>query len=223
MDTKEVTNVMDLEDSSSDEMKRVMRETNRYYQEVTITKVTGDCPFGHKEGEQFKATSANTDGLCGALYHTIHPYIIAQHNGGEVPWGKESGVFTGMCPEMGKVQIKMKRIAKGQKRVKKIPEMKDMTGKGFPGIDKYRIFLEIIGTERHCFWGHKPEERFEVDPFNVGRACGYLWYAAYPQICVVSSGAKFPWDENEGAANTTLGVCPDFYDLTSYRIIREER
>ncbi len=45
----------------------VIEGANRYYQEVTITSVTGECPYGHKEGDQFKITSMNSDGICGAL------------------------------------------------------------------------------------------------------------------------------------------------------------
>jgi hypothetical protein len=40
---------------------------HRYYQEVTITSVMGECPFGHREGEKYKVANCNSDGLCGAL------------------------------------------------------------------------------------------------------------------------------------------------------------
>ena len=49
-------------------VKRFRDFENRYYQEVTITKVTGECPFGHREGETYNITNCNSDGLCGALY-----------------------------------------------------------------------------------------------------------------------------------------------------------
>ena len=38
---------------------KILKGENRFYEEVTITKVTGECPYGHKEGEQFQVTALN--------------------------------------------------------------------------------------------------------------------------------------------------------------------
>ena len=51
----------------------VLEKENRYYQEVTVTEVTGERPYGHKEGDQFKITTMNSDGICGSLLKSILP------------------------------------------------------------------------------------------------------------------------------------------------------
>ena len=33
---------------------KILKGENRYYQEVTITKITGECLYGHKQGEKYK-------------------------------------------------------------------------------------------------------------------------------------------------------------------------
>ena len=45
--------VFDVE-MSKDEVADVIKDINRYYSEVVITKVSGECPYGHKEGEVFE-------------------------------------------------------------------------------------------------------------------------------------------------------------------------
>ena len=61
---------------------KILKGENRFYQEVTITKVNGECPYGHREGEQFQVTALNSDGLCGSLYKAIHSPIVTLHYGG---------------------------------------------------------------------------------------------------------------------------------------------
>jgi len=73
---------------SVEEVSEIAKIVNRYYQEVAITKISGTCPYGHKEGEKFRVTSVNHDGLCGALYQAIHPCIASMHYGGGVVLGK---------------------------------------------------------------------------------------------------------------------------------------
>ena len=95
-----------------------------------------------------------------------------------------------------------------------------MTDKGLPFMDKQRVFLEVVGREHVCMWGHKPGDRFEVDPYNIGSVCGALYRAAYPFIVLLFTGGSVPW---EGDDKTVHGTCPDPYDLVTYRLVREER
>ena len=37
---------------SDDAITDILKITNRYFQEVTITNVNGECPYGHKVGEK---------------------------------------------------------------------------------------------------------------------------------------------------------------------------
>jgi hypothetical protein len=119
----------------------------------------------------------NHDGLCGSLYHNIHPAVASLHYGGGAPWEEDRGFFGGQCPEMGKVHVKVKRIEKGDAKVLKTQsEIKDMTGKGFTCLDKYKVIIEILDIERHCTWSLKPGQTFEVDHFNIGKVCGNLYW-----------------------------------------------
>ena len=62
----------------------VLKEENRYYQEVTVIRVKGDCPYGHKEGDVFKVTCMNSDAICGSLLKGIFHSIIVKHYGGSL-------------------------------------------------------------------------------------------------------------------------------------------
>ena len=199
----------------------IFNTVNKYYHETTITLVNGNCPYGHKEGEKFKVTSMNHDCMCGSLYQTIQPHIQTLMYGGGLPWEKSSDAFTASCPEMGKVQVGVKRFEQDKPVfVKTRTDIQDMTGKGFPSLDKYKVFLEVISIENICMWGHKPGERFEVDPFNPGRTCGALYRVVYPLLNLLFSGGSLPW---EVETNEAHGACPDPYDLLTYRLVREER
>ena len=201
--------------------KTVLKTINACYQEVTITKVTGECPFGLREGERFNVTSMNHDGICGSLYQAIHPYIGSCHYGAEAPWEKKSGRWSSVCPEMGKVQVEVQRAAKEDIKVFKTRiKPRSMTGKGFPSLDKYRVFVEILGVERHCTWAHKAGDRFEVDSFNIGDLCGNLYWGAYRFINLLLGEGGLPW---EGDKNFIHSMCPDVFNQTSYRLIKEER
>lgn len=205
-----------------DEIVRQFTESeNRYRHDVTITKVEGVCPYGHRKGDRFQITNCNNDGLCGALFKTIHSQLITMHYGGSIPWEQDPNIFHGLCPEMGKVQVVAKRVEKENfKLFKTHPSPVDMTGKGLRGLDDYRLFIEITDVANRCAWGNRPGKRYEVDPFNTGGACGYLYSKYYDFITLFSSGAHVPW---EFEADTLMSVCPDAYNQVSFRLVREKR
>lgn len=206
---------------SRDDLRAVLAEINSQYEDVTITKVNGHCPYGHKEGEKHTITSMNTDGLCGSLFANIVPSVFTTHYGGGLPWEKENGVFRGLCPELGKVEVEVRRIKKGDAKVLKTKkESKPVTGIGFDAIDKYRLCLEIIDIERHCTYGHVAGQKVEVDPFNTGNICGFLYWSAYRLMNLLLKGGSLPW---EAKPNIIHGVCPDPYNVTTFRLTRENR
>lgn len=206
---------------SDDFVRKFIEAENSYYQEVIITEVIGECPFGHKEGEKYIVTNCNNDGLCGSLYKAIHSPIITLHYGGGLPWEKNQDTYKGLCPEMGKVRVEAKRFKKKDfSFLKTRPQARDMTGKGFAGVDKYRVFIEIMDIANNCAWGNKKGQKYEVDPFNVGGVCGYLYSKAYDFINLYFAGASPPWEVEE---NTIYSVCPDSYNQTSFRMIRQNR
>ncbi len=208
-------------DEIDESLAELFKIINRYYHEVTITGVKGDCPYGHSEGEKFRLTGMNHDCLCGSLYQVLQPHVMTLEYGGGIPWEKNPDVFTAACPEMEKVKVEVKRIEQENPvHLKTRTDIKDMTGKGYPSLDKYKVYLEVISIENICMWKHKPGDRFEVDPFNMGKACGSLYKAAYPFINLLFSEGSLPWELQD---DTVHGACPDPYDILSYRLIREER
>jgi uncharacterized repeat protein (TIGR04076 family) len=209
------------EETSPDDFQAVLAGINSQYEELTILKVSGHCPYGHKAGEKFTITSMNTDGLCGSLFANIVPSVFTTHYGGGLPWEKETGVFRGLCPEMGKVEVEVRRIKKGDAKVlktKKNPKV--VTGIGFDVLDKYRLYLEILGIERHCTYGHVAGQKVEVDPFNTGNICGFLYWAAYRFINLLLKDGSLPW---EAEPHIIHGVCPDPYNVTTFKLTRENR
>ena len=199
----------------------VLREENRYYQEVVITAVDGGCPYGHQVGEAFKVTAMNSDNICGALLQVLLGRIVTLHYGGSLLWEKNPDGFEGACPEAGKVKVTVRRVEQPEPALLKVPFVfKDMTGKGFPLLDKYKLMVEVRDIEVNCYWGHKEGDTFEVDPFNVGGACSFLYGQLYPYIHVLLSGSAPPWAFEK---NMVGGECPDTYNRLSWGLSLKER
>ena len=206
--------------NDDDVVAQIMEVVNRYYQEATITDVSGSCPYGHCKGDRFKLTSMNSDGLCGGMYQAIHSQIVTLHHGGELQWGKNPDSHSGICPE-GVVSVDVKRVAKEDRSFFRTGiKAVDMTGKEFPGIDKYRIYLEVISIANNCVWGHREGERLELDAFNVGTCCGFMYRGIYHYINLLLSGGGLAW---EGDKHIVHGCCPDPFNQLTYRLVREER
>ena len=69
-------------------------------------------------------------------------------------------------------------------------------------------------------WAHREGQKFEIDPFNIGRVCGALYWQAYRFMEVLFGGGGFPCEVDQ---NIIHGVCPDIYNQTIFRLIREKR
>jgi len=200
---------------------QILQAENRFYQEVTVTAVSGACPYGHRPGDTFKVTTMNSGGLCGALLKSIFFQITALHYGGHPVWEGRPDCTQGCCPEGGRVQVAIKRIARQEKSLLKTPgPFKDMTGKGYPALDRYRMFVEVCDIAVNCYWGHRVGDILEVDPFNVGGACCFLYTQLYPYIHVLLAGVAPPW---AGSEHAVMGECPDIYDRLAYRLFLEKR
>ena len=92
-------------DGLDEAARSVLEQENRYYQEVTITDVSGECPYGHKKGDQFKITTMNSDGMCGSLLKSLFTPLTILHYGGKILWEEKEELSTGYCPEKGKVRV----------------------------------------------------------------------------------------------------------------------
>ena len=209
--------VNELEEYAS----KVIKAENRYYQQVTIKRVRGTCPYGHREGDIFRVTAMNGDGICGSLLQGIFSPLAALHYGGNILWQKNAGTYSGCCLENGIVEAEVKRIEQKEPVLLKTPyAFKDMTGKGYPALDSYRVFVEVRDIAVACLWGHKIGDVFEVDPFNMGGACSFLYTQLYPYIHVLLSGTTPGWATEEHAMS---GECPDTYDRLCYKLFLEKR
>jgi uncharacterized repeat protein (TIGR04076 family) len=195
---------------------QVLRLEHRYYQEVTVTRVNGECPYGHKVGDTFKVTAMNSDGICGSLLQGIFSPIVSLHYGGSLLWEKQPGTFFGRCLEGGTVEVAVKRVEQKEPVLLQTPlTLKDMRGKGFPLLDQYRLMVEVRDIVVRCIWGHKIGDVFEVDPFNVGGACCFLYTQLYHYIHVLLSGSTPGWATEQHEVN---GECPDTYDRLAYKL-----
>ncbi|MCP4713557.1 MAG: TIGR04076 family protein [Deltaproteobacteria bacterium] len=208
-------------ESVDDYLAKIRREAYRYYEKVTITAVNGDCPYGHCEGDTFSVTNMNADSMCGSLYQVIHPCVTTLHYGGALCWESSPDAYTtGVCPE-GRVHVQVKRIElPTPKALRTENRIVDMTGKGYAGIDKYRITLETISVANKCTWGHTPDQRLELDCFNIGGVCGFMYWEIYQYVNVLLAGGSMAW---ESEPDIIHGCCPDPFNQVTYRLIREER
>ncbi len=201
-------------------LAQIRRLAYRYSEDATITRVKGDCPYGHQEGDVFTLTNMNSDGMCGSLYHVIQPDLVTIHYGGGLLWHDDPYTFKGICKE-GKVEVEAKRNVLSKPTVVRTkPKFVDMTGKGFESVDKYRIYLETISVANTCTWGHKEDQKIEIDIFNIGKACGFLYASIYQYIHLLLSGGGGPWEADQ---NIFHGCCPDPFNQVTYRLIKEER
>ena len=84
----------------------------------------------------------------------------------------------------------------------------------------YSQELTITKVNGSCPYGHTAGEKFEVDPYNVGLTCGTLWLSGLPNINLLYTGGSLPWEPTPDIINF---VCPDFYNVTRYQLVREKR
>lgn len=83
-----------------------------------IVKVEGKCTAEHHVGEKFDLTLSSeeadktyrTPNVCGFLYNTIFPYLVALQFGGTFPWEKNKYKFLAGCPDNYKVVVEIRRI-----------------------------------------------------------------------------------------------------------------
>ena len=205
----------------SEWVANILKAENRYCQEVVVTKVNGLCPYGHRVGDTFTLTGLHAGGLCGSLVTAIMPSVVTLHYGGNVLWEPQPAVFTGRCPEGGRVEVAVQRVDNpGPGLYTKVCPPRIMTGRGFAGIDTYRVFVKVIDIAGNCFFDHSVGDKFEIDPFNVNGMCCLLYNQLYPYLHVLLSGATPAWATME---HSIAGECPDIFNRLSFRMWVEKR
>lgn len=201
--------------------EHVIRAENRYIQQAHITRVCGSCPFGHREGDTFTLTALHAGGMCGALLTSIMPMVVALHYDGSLVWEDRPDSFTGCCPEGGRVTVDVTRTANtAEGMVTEEFPWREMTGKGYPSLDAYRVFVDVEHIEGNCIWGHSVGDRIEIDPFNVNGMCCLLYNQLYPYLHVLLSGKTPPWATRE---HSFAGECPDTFNRLCFRLSVEPR
>ena len=201
--------------------ENVIKGENRYCQRAVVTKVNSTCPFGHRKGDTFTLTALHAGGMCGALLTSIMPPIVTQHYGGELVWADSKDSFTGSCPEGGHVTVEVQRQENSSENMLKEDfPYRDMTGKGYSGIEAYRVFVEVEHIEGNCMWGHKVGDRIEIDPFNVNGMCSLFYNQLYPYLHVLLAGKTPAWATQQHSMG---GECPDIFNRLSFRMSIEPR
>jgi len=201
--------------------ENVIKGENRYCQKAVITKVKGTCPFGHKKGDTFTLTALHAGGMCGALLTSIMQPITTLHYDGELIWADNKDGFVGSCPEGGCVTVNVQRQEnKSGEMLKEDFPYRDMTDKGYSGIDTYRVFVEIEHIEGNCMWGHRVGDRIEIDPFNVNGMCALFYNQLYPYLHVLLAGKTPAWATQQHSMG---GECPDIFNRLSFRMRIEPR
>jgi uncharacterized repeat protein (TIGR04076 family) len=199
----------------------VIQGENRFCQKAVVTHVSGTCPFGHCEGDTFNLTALHAGGMCGALLTAVMPSVVALHYGGSLVWENRKDAFTGCCPEGGRVTIDVQRQENtSQQLLKEQFPFRDMTGKGYPALDAFRVFVEVEHIEGNCLWGHAVGDRIEIDPFNTNGMCCLLYNQLYPYLHVLLSGETPPWATRE---HSIAGECPDTFNRLCFRLSVEPR
>ncbi len=212
---------MTEQNQNDDPAKAILDAENRYCQEVTVTRVNGTCPYGHREGDRFRVTAMNSDGICGALLKSIFFQVTALHYAGSIVWETGADAGRGSCPEGGTVEVAIQRVVREETTLLKTPcALRDMTGKGYGAVDRYRTTVEVLDIAGNCYWGHAVGDRFEVDPFNTGGACCMLYAQLYPYIHVLLTGTSPPWASDDHAV---IGECPDTYNRLMFRLTAHDR
>ncbi len=77
---------------------------------ATIVEAKGHCSVGHKAGDSFEISCANTAGLCGTFYHQIFPSLMTLEYGGHCPWW-QGDAFYAACPDpQNEITIKLEKV-----------------------------------------------------------------------------------------------------------------
>ncbi len=71
---------------------------------VTVVKAHPGCAAGHKVGDTFETRGVRREDvkgfICPTAFATLFPFIYALGYGGEFPWAKDPGSWTGCCPDI---------------------------------------------------------------------------------------------------------------------------
>lgn len=66
---------------------------------MKVTKVTGNCPHGHKVGDKYLLNTQDTDVLCPASFNSLYSFIRLLYQGVKVPWAQEKNNAFIHCPD----------------------------------------------------------------------------------------------------------------------------
>ncbi len=71
-----------------------------------------------------------------------------------------------------------------------------------------KVRLTVVALEGTCSKGHRVGDVFEVDCYDAGGVCGYLYYTVFPFVSVLVHGGSYPW-----APDGRMRLpCPDAYN-----------
>ena len=89
---------------------------------------------------------------------------------------------------------------------------------------------EITSIRGQCRMGHKAGDKFELSIYDSNGLCGRLYHAAYPCLCTLQFGGKYPamWCIDETTpvgeeSDEEVIECPDLANCVRLKLHRERR
>lgn len=84
---------------------------NWYEVRLKIINVVGECPFGHKVGDEWIVGKKTPEGVCNAAYTALYPHIRSLQLGADYQYPAGSGVVHLCCPDVYRpVTFELKRV-----------------------------------------------------------------------------------------------------------------
>jgi len=168
-------------------------------------------------GDTFKVTAMNSDASAASLLQGIFSPIVSLHYGGLLSGRSSRAPSTVAALKAGRWSCRKEVEQKERGNLLQTPFAFKTTAR----IKGHRARFLLCWISKAVWWksvtlhsamhlGHKIGNVFEVDPFNVGGACCFLYTQFYHYIHVLLSGI------NARLGNRTTfevnGECPDTYD-----------
>jgi uncharacterized repeat protein (TIGR04076 family) len=81
-----------------------------------------------------------------------------------------------------------------------------------------KFIATVTGLKGSCHANHKLGQKFELNCYDSGGLCGFLYHDIFPYLSVMKFGGKYPWWDKD-----TIEVeCPDRYNIVSLKVERKK-
>ncbi|MFA5096878.1 MAG: TIGR04076 family protein [Candidatus Omnitrophota bacterium] len=182
---------------------------------LTVTKVSGLCYHGYKEGDEIILEDFTHPPLhfCLGLSHALFPVIYALSFGSCFPFRDNQRSLLVTCPDGGKLEFKAEILDK-QGKVQLIAKDPD-----FKGPNPKKMTLEVVKADK-CPLGYKLGDKWETTGLKcIPNFCGAAFHCAFPALFALNFGAKFFFMPDPDSIDTV--TCPDGGKIV-FKVTRNE-